>query len=79
MQGCLPAGPGEGQHEGLSLGRALAGGKEGRKKETPARVAVAVKSGGLWDMVRCWRGVVQQQVGCGAVSASGAHSGPTAG
>ncbi|XP_031464996.1 cullin-9-like, partial [Phasianus colchicus] len=39
-----------------------AGGKEGRNKETPARVAVAVKSGGLWDMVRCWRGVVQQQV-----------------
>uniref|UniRef100_A0A8V0Z6L4 Cullin family profile domain-containing protein n=1 Tax=Gallus gallus TaxID=9031 RepID=A0A8V0Z6L4_CHICK len=32
------------------------------EEETPGRVAVAVKSGGLWDMVRCWRGVVQQQV-----------------
>ncbi|XP_048791420.1 cullin-9-like [Lagopus muta] len=39
-----------------------AGGKEGRNKEAPARVAVAEKSGGLRDAVRCWRGVVQQQV-----------------
>ncbi|XP_048791423.1 cullin-9-like isoform X2 [Lagopus muta] len=39
-----------------------AGRKEGRNKEAPARVAVAEKSGGLRDAVRCWRGVVQQQV-----------------
>lgn len=42
-------------------------------------MAVAVKSGGLWDMVRCWRGVVQQQVGCGAVGAGGACVSPAAG
>ncbi|OXB74337.1 UNVERIFIED_CONTAM: hypothetical protein H355_006866, partial [Colinus virginianus] len=34
-----------------------AGGKEGRNQET-----AAVKRGGPWDVVRCWRGVVQQQV-----------------
>ncbi|XP_065595579.1 cullin-9-like isoform X2 [Cyrtonyx montezumae] len=42
--------------EDLEEARA-AGGKEGRNQET-----AAMKSGGLWDMVRCWCGVVQQQV-----------------
>ncbi|XP_052557082.1 cullin-9-like isoform X1 [Tympanuchus pallidicinctus] len=41
---------------------AAAGGKEGRNKEAPARVAVAEKSGCLRDAVRCWHGVVQRQV-----------------
>ncbi|XP_074673598.1 cullin-9-like isoform X3 [Strix aluco] len=38
--------------------------KEGKNKEVPTRAAkVAVeKPSGLWDISRCWRGVVQQQV-----------------
>ncbi|XP_066849591.1 cullin-9-like isoform X1 [Anser cygnoides] len=39
-----------------------AGGQEGRNKEAPPRVAAAQKPSGLWGIVRCWRGVVQQQV-----------------
>ncbi|XP_074673588.1 cullin-9 isoform X4 [Strix aluco] len=41
-----------------------AGRKEGKNKEVPTRAAkVAVeKPSGLWDISRCWRGVVQQQV-----------------
>ncbi|NXL94731.1 CUL9 protein, partial [Alectura lathami] len=39
-----------------------AGGKEGRNKEAPAPVAAVKNLGGLWGIVQCWRGVVQQQV-----------------
>ncbi|NXJ16981.1 CUL9 protein, partial [Odontophorus gujanensis] len=73
-RGCRPAGQGEGRRAGLSLGRASAGGKEGGNQET-----AAMKSGGLWDVVRCWRGVVQQQVGRGVMGAGGARGSATAG
>ncbi|XP_065535597.1 cullin-9-like isoform X2 [Lathamus discolor] len=40
------------------------GGKQGKNKEEPARPAkeMAEKSGSLWGISQCWRGVVQQQV-----------------
>ncbi|OXB55188.1 hypothetical protein ASZ78_016324 [Callipepla squamata] len=44
-----------GGEEQLEAG--AAGGKEGRNQET-----AAMKCGGPWGVVRCWRGVVQQQV-----------------
>ncbi|XP_051469586.1 cullin-9-like isoform X2 [Apus apus] len=42
----------------------VAGQKEGKNKEMPARAAKAVveKSSSLWSISQCWRGVVQQQV-----------------
>lgn len=48
----------------------MAGGKEGKNKEVPARAAKAVveKSSSLWGISQCWRGVVQQQVELGGPS-----------
>ncbi|XP_035178943.1 cullin-9-like isoform X4 [Oxyura jamaicensis] len=39
-----------------------AGGQEGRNEEAPPRVAAVRRPSGLWGVVQCWRGVVQQQV-----------------
>ena len=48
----------------------MAGGKEGKNKEVPARAAKAVveKSSSLWGISQCWRGVVQQQVELGELA-----------
>lgn len=79
---CLPRGraagapcAGPAREAALSPGCAPAGGQEGRNKEAPPRVAAAQKPSGLWGIVRCWRGVVQQQVGLGAGWGAGGVSG----
>ncbi|NXN71436.1 CUL9 protein, partial [Himantopus himantopus] len=59
-----PGGPEPEEARAAAWGCPLAGRKEGKNKEVPARAVKAVveKSSGLWGISQCWRGVVQQQV-----------------